>query len=343
MTSESMTSERMKLVIHPCVDDERLARIQDAARSMIVVNARDDDEAAREIVDADAFFGKLTPTLLGRATKLRWVQSPTASLEHYLFPELVDHPCVLSNMRGLFSDVIADHVMGFVLCFARNLHVYLRQQQRGEWSPIGDTGYVTDFISTPGTVTAIDRAHQHLSDCTLGVVGVGQIGAEVLRRARSFGMTVRGVDPLRRTVPDVLESVWPVERLHELLAACDYVVIAAPHTPETEKLFMRPTIRQMKRSGVLINIGRGAIVDLTDLTAALQAGEIAGAALDVCEIEPLPANHPLWSMPNVIITPHVAAASPRVAERHLETLLENIRRFVRGEPPATIVDKRKWF
>lgn len=333
----------MKLVIHPAVDSTRLERIEEVAAGMVVVNARDTEAALGEIVDADAFFGKLTPALLSRSTRLRWVQSPTASLEHYLFPELVEHPCLLSNMRGLFSDVIADHVMGFVLCFARNLHIYVRQQQRRLWSPVGDGGYVTDFVSAPGTVTPMDRAHQHLSDCTLGVIGVGQIGAEVLRRAAAFGMELVGVDPVRRTVPGVLSDVWSMERLTELLSRCDYVVIAAPHTPETEKLFRRAVIRQMKRSAVLINIGRGAIVDLSDLVAALSAGEIAGAALDVCEIEPLPPEHPLWDMPNVIITPHVAAASPHIAERHLSTLLENIRLFLRGEPPATLVDKRKWY
>ena len=333
----------MKLVIHPPVDDARLVRIREAAAPMLVVNARDVDEAAREIVGADAFFGKLTRELLAPAQRLRWVQSPTASLEHFLFPELVEHPCLLSNMRGLFSDVIADHVMGFVLCFARNLHLYLRQQQRGEWSPIGDKSYVVNFVAAPGTVLPMDRAHQHLSDCTLGVVGVGHIGAEVLRRASAFRMKLLGVDPVCRSVEGVLENVWDVDRLPELLAASDYVVIAAPHTPETEKLFRRRIIQLMKPSGILINIGRGAIVDLHDLTEALREGDIAGAALDVCEIEPLPLDHPLWQMPNLIITPHVAAASPHIAERHLETLLDNVRRFVKGEPPATLVDKRKWY
>lgn len=333
----------MKLVIHPPVDALREVRIREVAATMSVVNAPDFETAVREISDADAFFGKLTRELLECARQLRWVQTPTASLEHFLFPELVTHPCQLSNMRGLFSDVIADHVMGFVLCFARNLHLYFRQQQRGEWSPIGDKSYVVNFVAGPGTVLPMDRAHQHLSDCTLGVVGVGHIGAEVLRRAAAFGMKLRGVDPVCRSVAGVLGEVWDVDRLPELLAASDYVVIAAPHTPETEKLFRRRVIQFMKPSGILINIGRGAIVDLHDLTEALRAGDIAGAALDVCEIEPLPTDHPLWQMPNVIITPHVAAASPHIAERHLETLLDNIRHFVKGEPPATLVDKRKWY
>lgn len=333
----------MKLLLFPFIDEHRFARVCEAAGPIHVVNAKTIDDALNEIEQADAFYGKLTPELLARARQLRWVQSPTASLEHYLFPQLVEHPCVLSNMRGLFSDVVADHVMGFVLCFARNLHIYFRQQERAVWSPVGDQNYVADFVNAPGTVLPMDRAHQHLSDCSLGVVGVGQIGAEILRRAAAFSMTLMGVDPKTRSVPHVLDDVWTLDRLPELLKKSDYVVIAAPLTPETRTLFRRPIFQQMKTSGILINIGRGAIVDLVDLTQALQDGDLAGAALDVCDPEPLPSDHPIWKMPNVIITPHVAAASRRIAERHLETLLENIRCFVKGEPPRTIVDKRAWY
>ncbi len=333
----------MKLVIFPAIDPVRLARVCAVSPELDVQNCLSAHDAQRAIIDADAFFGKLTPALLQAATKLRWVQSPTASLEHYLFPELVAHPCLLSNMRGLFSDVIADHVMGFVLCFARNLHIYLRQQAERKWAPVGDASAVTDFVTAPGTLTPMDRAHRHLSDQTLGIVGVGHIGAEIASRATAFGMTVLGVDPHPREILDTKLAVWPMSRLPELLATADYTVIAAPHTPETEGLFDRSLIRRMKRTAILINIGRGAIVKLDDLVASLQAEEIAGAALDVCEIEPLPSTHPLWTMPNVIITPHVAAASPRVPERHLETLLENVRRFVNGEPPMTLVDKQKWY
>ncbi len=330
----------MKLIVYPEIDRARLAALEAAAGEMRVVSCRDLVSAEREIHDADAFFGKLTPQLLAAAQQLRWVQTPTASLEHYLFPELIAHPCQLSNMRGLFSDVVADHALTMVLCFARNFHVYLRQTT---WSPVGDANMTADFVSGPGTVSAVDQAHQHLSDLTLGVVGAGSIGREILRRAESFGMSLRAVDPVITRIPELSLDVRPLDRLPELLGDCDYVVIAAPHTPETERLFRRELLRQMKPTGVLINIGRGAIVDLDDLTAALQAGELRGAGLDVCETEPLPEDHPLWKMSNVIITPHVAAASPRIAERHLATLLENVRRFVRGEPPSTLVDKRKWY
>ncbi|AMV17228.1 D-2-hydroxyacid dehydrogenase [Planctomyces sp. SH-PL14] len=332
----------MKLVVHPPVETARLSRIREAAGRMDVVNAEDGPTALREIGDADAFFGKLTPELLRQARQLRWVQSPTASLEHYLFPELIEHPCVVTNMRGLFSDVIADHVLGFVLCFARNLHTYLAQQATGTWAPVGGETERATFTSGPGTVNEIDRRHLHLADCTLGVVGVGQIGAEIARRARAFGMTVIGVDPVV-TATDAIESVWPLERLGDLLGVSDFVVIAAPHASDNARMIAAPQLRQMKRSAYLINIGRGVLVDLTALTEALQAGTLAGAAFDVFEIEPLPTDHPLWRMPNVILTPHIAGTSPRIAERHTGVLLENVRRFAAGEPLVNMVDKRRWF
>src|SRR5215831_14397741 len=151
----------MKLVIHPPVEAARLAKIREAAGSMAVANAADEAAAVREIADADAFFGKLTPPMLAAARRLRWVQSPTVSLEHYIFPELAAHPCVLTNMRGLFSDVIADQVMGYVICFARNLHVYVLQAAAGRWAPVGGESARVPFATGPGTVNDIDRAHRH--------------------------------------------------------------------------------------------------------------------------------------------------------------------------------------
>src|SRR5207237_1906979 len=136
-----------------------------------------------------------TPRLLAAAPELRWVQAPTASLEHYLFPELAAHPCVLTNMRGLFSDVIADQVMGYVICLARNLHIYVLQAAAGRWSPVGGEAARAGFASGPGTVNDIDRAHRHLADATLGVVGLGAIGREIARRAAAFGMRVGGGGP----------------------------------------------------------------------------------------------------------------------------------------------------
>jgi len=328
----------MKILIYPAVDDVRLATLREAAGSARLVNASDEAQALEEIADADAFLGKITPPVLARARKLRWVQSFTASLEHYVFPELVRHSCVMTNMRGLFSDVIADHVFGYILCFARNLHLYLRRQREARWAPVGGGMDPQPFTTGPSRVTPVDRAHVHLSDATLGVVGMGHIGGEVAARGRAFGMKILGVDPLPRG-----EAVWPMSRLDELLAASDYVVICAPHTPETAGMFHRARIRKMKKTAILINIGRGAIIPLADLTAALEAGDIAGAALDVFETEPLPPDHPLWKRENVILTPHVAAASVHIAERHLALLLDNVARFVRGDELRNVVDKANWY
>lgn len=339
----SDSPEPRKLVLFPQVDPEREAAIRAAAGPMTVVNCADELAACEAIRDADAFFGKLTPDMLRQTTRLKWVQSPTASLEHYVFPELIDHECLLTNMRGLFSDVIADHVLGYVLCFARNLHRYLRQQQTRTWAPVGGETSRSTFTGGPHAVSGMDRAHLHLSDCTLGVVGLGHIGGEVARRAAAFGMRVVAVDRRTAEPPEVVEWLKGPEHLPELLATSDFVVICAPHTPETQGLFRRDVLRMMKRTAYLINIGRGAIVVLDDLVAALEAGELAGAALDVFEVEPLPPEHRLWDFDNVILTPHVAACSVRIAERHRATLLDNIRRYVAGQPLNNLVDKRLWF
>ena len=262
-----------------------------------------------------------------------------------MFPELVKHPCVLTNARGLFGDVIADQVMGYVICFARNLHTYLRRQVEHRYEPIGGEAERVNNVTGPGTVNAMDRATIYLPRATMGIIGMGAIGCEIARRALSFGMKVRGVDryPDRVRAPEGVQSVAGMDRLADLLAFSDFAVIAAPHTPETAGLFQAATLAHLRPSSYLINIGRGAIVVLDDLVAALKTGKLAGAALDVYEIEPLPADHPLWDFPNVILTPHTAGYSPVIAERHLAVLIENVGRFARGEPLINVVDKALWF
>ena len=296
---------------------------------------------------ADAFLGKITPELLARADRLRWVQAFTASLEHYMFPELVAHPCTLTNMRGLFGDVIADQVMGYVLCFARNLHTYIRQPGR---APLRAgrrrVGAGEQRRPGPGTVNAMDRATIFLPDATLGIVGLGAIGAEIARRALAFGMTVRAVDRFPdRTRP--ARGGRARSRGSTACPTCWPGATSSSSPPRTRP--RRPACSTPRRSrtcgrpSYLINIGRGAIVVLDDLVAALRAGRLAGAALDVFEVEPLPADHPLWDFPNVIITPHTAGYSPVIAGRHLATLVENVGRFARGEPLMNVVDKAAWY
>ena len=333
----------MKLVIYPKIDAPRLDQICVIDKELLVINADTPESALREIEDADGFYGKITPELLAASTCLQWIQSPTASLEHYIFPKLVDHPCTLTNMRGLFYDVIADHVLMYILMFCRQMPYYTRQQSQSKWAPLGGEDARSDFSVGPGLVTAMDLAHSQLSDMTVGVIGLGSIGREITSHCRKLAMNVIGVDPYCDSPPEGIEFIQDENGLLQLLERSDFVVIAAPHTPETEGMFDSTRFGQMKNSAYLINIGRGAIVPLNDLRQALQSGQIQGAALDVMETEPLGVDDPLWKHPNVIITPHVAACSKRVSQRHLETLLENVKRFTNHKPLLNVVNKSRWF
>jgi len=179
----------------------------------------------------------------------------------------------------------------------------------------------------------------------LGVIGLGGIGTEVTRRGAAFGMRVVAVDPRRTGRPEAVAALWKPDCLSDLLACSDFVVICAPHTPETEGMIRAEQLRCMKRTAFLINVGRGVIVDLEALVDALQSGSIAGAGLDVFEVEPLPADSALWGMPNVIITPHTASRceGDHIEARRLDTIAGNVRRFVVGEPLRNVVDKPMWY
>lgn len=311
----------VKLVIFPKVDESWFQRIRAVSTDLNAVNCASEEEAEREIQDADCFYGAITPKILQAARKLRWVQAHLAGLERYMFPKLIDHPAVLTNMRGVYSDMVPEHAFGLMLSLARGLHRYAWRQKERRWDP---------------------REILLLAGQTLGIIGLGGIGGGVAKRGAAFGMRVIAMDPKASKPPEV-ETLFRPDGLNHLLEQSDFVVICAPQTPETEKMIRRQELQRMKRTAYLINVGRGVIVDLHNLTEALKAGEIAGAGLDVFEVEPLPADHPLWGMENVVITPHVAVNTPRLPERWLGVLLENLRRFVKGEPLTNAVDKRLWF
>jgi phosphoglycerate dehydrogenase-like enzyme len=303
------------------------AQVAAAVPELRVVVAEDDAHAAGVIAQADAAFGTIAPALLGKAGRLRWLQAPQAAPPAgYYYPELIAHPVAVTNFREIYNDHIGAHIMAFVLAFARGLHYYLPRQLRREWrrEPL-DTGVI------------------HLPDATMLIVGVGGIGAETARLAAAFGMRVIGVDARRREAPPGLGELHGADGLDALLPRADFVVLTVPHTPATEGFMNRARFQRMKRGAFFINIGRGKTTRLDDLLAALRAGEIAGAGLDVFEEEPLPADHPLWTMPGVLITPHTAGFGPYLDERRLEILVDNCRRFVAGQPLRNAVDKAAWF
>jgi phosphoglycerate dehydrogenase-like enzyme len=313
----------MRLVICPPRGEAWRSALQAAAPGAEVVEAAE-AEVPAVIGTADAFYGRIRPEWLAAAPRLRWIQSPVAGLEHSMFPELVASPVTLTNMRGIYSDHIADHAYALLLALARGLPQFMRRQARHEWS--------TKEVRVV-----------HLPDATLGIVGLGGIGRELARRAKTSGMTVLAVDARPGERPTEVDELWSTDRLRELLQRADFVAVCAPHTPETERLIDREKLAWMKPTACLINISRGVIVELAALTEALQQGRLAGAALDVFEKEPLPADHPLWDMENVLITPHAAWMGPDSEARRLDVLRENLRRFVKDEPLLNVVDKARWF
>jgi phosphoglycerate dehydrogenase-like enzyme len=304
------------------------ARVAAAVPALEVVVAETPEDAARVAPTAEAAFGTMPPALLTTATRLRWLQAPQAAPPAgYYSPELVAHPVVVTNFREIYNDHIGAHIMAFVLAFARGLHRYLPRQLRREWKP--EAGEDAGVI--------------HLPEATALIVGVGGIGAETARLAAAFGMQVIGVDARRTEAPPGVTKLDGVDALDSLLPHADFVILTVPHTPETEGFMHRARFQRMKRSAFFINIGRGKTTRLDDLVAALRAGEIAGAALDVFEQEPLPADHPLWTLPDVLITPHTAGHGPYLDDRRLDVLLDNARRFVAGRPLRNVVDKTRWF
>ncbi len=302
--------------------------VADACPELEVIIPETREGAEQAIALAEGAFGTIPKELLPRAEHLRWLQAPQAAPPAgYYYPELIAHPVQITNFREIYNDHIAAHIMSFVLAFARGLQVYLPQQLRREWKP----------------APREDDTVVHLPEATALIVGVGGIGAEAARLAAAFGITVIGVDERRTDKPAGVAEMHRAAALDSLLPQADFVILTVPHTPETEGFMNRARFQRMKKSAFFINIGRGMTTRLDDLVAALEAGEIAGAALDVYEIEPLPASHKLWTTPNVLLTPHTAGHGPYLDDRRFEVLLDNARRFVAGQPLRNVVDKARWF
>ncbi len=309
-------------------DNETVDRWPDMLREAvpdIEVNvARSVGEAMEMIGEADAAFGNIVPEVFEKRTKLRWIACPQAGpAAGYYHSDLISSDVMVTNTRDIYNDHISNHIMSYVLAFARGLHTYVRSQVRGEWSP----GY--EIVNLP--------------DATAVVIGVGGIGGETARLCSEFGMTVIGVDPRVDSLPKGVSELVSPDDMDSALARADFVIVTVPETPQTQGLFDIRKFRIMRPSAHFINIGRGATVVLDDLVKALEEGEIRGAALDVFEIEPLPSGHPLWDMPNVIITPHCAGAGPYLDDRRSELFIENCVRFNEGKELKNVVDKANWF
>lgn len=319
-----------KFVFMPPQDDDRrmfAARLADTLAEYEVAAPETDADALREIRDADAVYGWVPPAALAAAERLRWVQNPDAGPFYgYYYPELVAHPLAICNPRGIYFDHISHHIMMFVFALSRGLPWYADAQRRREWDK-----------------SARKSPYIDLTQATALINGVGGIGHETARLCNEVGMEVIGVEPRPEYDLPYVEMRAPDE-LDALLPRADFVITTVPHTPETEFAFNARRFRLMKPTAYFINIGRGMVCKIDDLADAVESGEIAGAGLDVFEHEPLPSDHKLWGLPNVLMTPHVAVAdAENIPERRFRIILDNARRFLNGEPLNNVVDKEKWY
>ena len=314
----------------PPQDDLKLwfaTRLADTLPEYEVASPETDEEAIEAVATADAAMGWVPPVALQAASKLKWLHNPDAGpFFGYYYPELLDHAVTITNPRGIYFDHISHHIMMFVLALSRGMPWYVDAQRRRVWDK--------DARKSP---------YVYLGEATALINGVGGIGHETARLCNELGMKVIGMEPRREHPLPYVEFHAPDE-LDGVLPRADFVITTVPHTPETEGMFNAERFRLMKNSAYFINIGRGKVCKIDDLADAVERGDIAGCGLDVFEEEPLPSEHKLWGLPNVLMTPHVAVKdAENIPERRFQVLVDNARRFLNEETLNNIVDKSKWY
>lgn len=312
-------------LIVPSLTVEQHAQILEAAGpGAKLVEAKDPARQRAEIADADVLFGRVPTDVFMLQRCLRYYHAIGAGVDAILSPELIESDVVLASEKGDVGIHLAEHAFALLLGLTRGVHTALR-----------DPDYRLR--------ESIRREQRELFEQTMGILGLGGTGREVARRALGFGMRVLAID-IEDVPPEPgVEAIWKPDRLPELLAASDVVVVALPLTKATHHLFTRDLFRLMRPTAILINVTRGAIVHGEDLMAALDQGLIWGAGLDVTDPEPLPPGHPLWTHPRVIVTPHTAGGSPRRAGRVIAAFCDNLRRLRAGRPLLALIDKQKGY
>ena len=300
-------------------------RIHARFPEMRVVHLPDSTRLEHELSDANVFVGySLRPEQLAQAVKLQWVHSVSTGVNQFLYPELMQSGIIVTNASSVHSVPIAQHVMGIMVALARRFPDCLRYQEQSHWAQ-------KDLWVAPV------KPRELFGEVVL-FIGFGAIGRDTARLVRPFEMRVWAVTRSGHGDLDLAEKIFPISKLHEALPDADFVVIAAPDTHETRQMIGARELALMKPSAYLINVARGSIVDEAALIAALERRTIAGAALDVTAKEPLPPESPLWKLDNVLITPHVSAATDRVWERQEKLIAGNLERWFAGRELLNRVD-----
>lgn len=288
----------------------------------------------RSLPPADASLVVCTPAALAASPDLHWVQMVSHGVDACLGdPTARERIAVMTTAKGTVSAAVADHALALVLAHTRALDWYGEQQRRGVWAE--DTAEA----ERSGKL----QAQRELRGGTMLVYGLGGIGTEIAKRAHAFGLRVVGIRASSRSGPEFVEYVGLPDELEKLAARADYVVNVAPLTDATRGVFDDRFFAALKPGAYFVNVGRGESVDTDALLRALRSGRLAGAGLDVTDPEPLPPTHPLWTTPRVIITPHSAGATVDGFERRWRLAIENVRRYVAGEPLLGAIDPRRGY
>ena len=304
---------------------ERLAWLQDSVKGVTIAAVRTPKEAFAQIPDADAYLGFCQAQLLATGKNLKWIHSLQAGIETCLTPKVRDGGVLVTNVQRMNGSNVSEHAMALLLALTRQINVALANQEDGRW----DAQNMRNVMDLDGK--------------TILITGLGSIGTEIAKRANAFGMRVIATRLAGPEAPPFVARVGLPAELPAMIGEADVVVNATPLTPQTLHMFDAAMFARMKPTAYFINVGRGESVVTSDMMAALTSGKIAGAGLDVTDPEPLPKGHPLWDIPNVIITPHAAGTSELKDERGWILMRENMRRYVAGEKMYSVVDVKRGY
>jgi len=316
-----MSTTPRVLVFHRNADIfDRLLRA--ACPGIDLVATSDEAMFRQQLPDAEILIAlTFPPDAAARAGKLRWIQATSAGVEGFLSArDRIGH-VLMTNARGIHSELMADYVLATMVMAQWDFPRLLRNQAAKLWQR---------------------QPKRALAGLSLGVIGLGPIGQEIARRSSVFGMKVIGVRKSGEAVPGI-DIVYPSYRLAEVLPQCDFLALALPATDATRHMIGAPQLNQMKRDAIVINISRGSVVDEPALIQALQDKIIAGAVLDVFAQEPLPQDNPLWEFPNVIITPHISGMMDNNEERFTEIFMDNLKRYAEGRSLRNSVDLERGY
>jgi phosphoglycerate dehydrogenase-like enzyme len=288
------------------------------------------DRVPQEIADTDVFIGlSLRPEQFAAAKRLRWIHSPAAAVHQLMYPELVNSSVALTNSTGVHGPVVAEHAITLLLALAKRLPQAMQYQARHEWSQ----NQLWQGSPRP----------REVADSTVLVIGMGSIGREFAARAKALGLRIMAIRENPAKGLDGADAVYGSAQIDEVLPQADYVLLCTPVTPATTGIMNAARLGKMKPDAYLINVARGPLIDEAALLDTLQHRRIAGAALDVFNQEPLLADSPFWSLDNILITPHTAAVTDRLWERHYRLIVDNMKRFLAGERLLNEVDKTRGY